>query len=142
MFRLKLFGSPTLEGDDAAIPGRATQRHRLALLTLLALAPGHRLSRDKLIAMLWPDRDADGGRNLLKVSTYVLRSLLGEGALLSEGDDVRLSSGSIDVDVIEFDAALERRDYRAAVALHTGPFLDGFFLSDAPEFESWSEQER
>ena len=142
MIRLRLFGSPILEADDVVIPARATQRHRLALLAVLALAPGHRLSRDKLIALLWPDRDTDGGRNLLKVSTYVLRSVLGEGALLSEGDDLRLNAELIDMDVAEFDAALERRDYRRAVALHTAPFMDGFFLSDAPEFESWSEQER
>src|SRR5688500_3392965 len=143
MIRLRLFGSPMLEGgDDVAIPGRATQRHRLALPALLPLAPGRRLSRDKLLAVLWPDRDADGGRNLLKVSTYVLRSVLGEGALLSEGDDLRLNSETIDIDVAEFDAALERLDYRRAVALHTAPFMDGFFLSDAPEFDTWSDQER
>ena len=50
------------------------------------MAPARRVSRDKLIACLWPDRDAEAGRNLLKVSTYVLRSLLGDSALLSESD--------------------------------------------------------
>src|SRR5688572_14139902 len=142
MFYLRLFGSPSLESDDVAIGGGATQRHRLALLALLAMAPGRRLSRDKLIAHLWPDRDADGGRNLLKVSTYVLRSVLGDNALLSEGDDLRLNAESLHIDVAEFDVALERRDYQRAVELYKGPFLDGFFVPDAPEFEEWSERER
>ena len=82
MILLRLFGSPNLESVDVAVSGGATQRHRIALLALLSLAPGRKLSRDKLIAYLWPDRDADGGRNLLKVSTYVLRSALGDGGLL------------------------------------------------------------
>ncbi|HEY0809241.1 MAG TPA: hypothetical protein VGD49_03730, partial [Longimicrobiales bacterium] len=106
MFYLRLFGSPSLESDDVTVSGGATQRHRLALLALLAMAPAHRLSRDKLIAYLWPDRDTDGGRNLLKVSTYVLRSVLGDRALLSEGDDLRLTRESLALDTADFDAAL------------------------------------
>jgi DNA-binding SARP family transcriptional activator/TolB-like protein/Tfp pilus assembly protein PilF len=142
MFYLRLFGSPSLERDDVAVSGGATQRHRLALLALLAIAPSRRLSRDKLIAYLWPDRDADSGRNLLKVSTYVLRSVLGDSALISEGDDLRLNAQTLTIDVSEFDVALERRDYPRAVELYKGPFLDGFFVPDAPEFEEWSERER
>ena len=69
IFHLRLFGSPSLEGDGGPTPTRATQRHRVALLALLALSPDRRLTRDRLIATLWPERDADGGRNLLKVAT-------------------------------------------------------------------------
>jgi TolB-like protein/DNA-binding SARP family transcriptional activator/Flp pilus assembly protein TadD len=142
MFYLRLFGTPSLKSVDSTVSGRATQRHRLALLALLALAPGRRVSRDKLIAYLWPDRDTESARNLLRVAAYVVRNLLGENALVSEGDDLRLSAELIETDVAEFDVALERRDYARAVALYKGPFLDGFFLSDAPEFEEWSERER
>jgi len=141
-FHLRLFGSPSLETDGAVLSGRATQRHRLALLALLALAPARRLSRDKLLALLWPESDADRGRNLLKVATYVLREALGERALLSEGEDLRLNMEIVRVDVAEFEAALEPSDPARAVSLYTGPFLDGFFLSEAPEFERWAERER
>src|SRR5262245_53559895 len=142
MFYLRLFGSPNLESDLGAVTGGASQRHRLALLALLAMAPARRLSRDKLIAYLWPDRDADGGRNLLKVSTYVLRSILGDSALLSEGDVLRLNAESLQIDAKEFAAALERSDYTRAIELYRGPFLDGFFVPEAPEFEDWSARER
>src|SRR5688572_31421339 len=37
MLQLKLFGVPTLERDGVQLAGRASQRHRLALLALLAL---------------------------------------------------------------------------------------------------------
>lgn len=55
VFRLRLFGSTSLAGEDAALSGPAVQRHRLALLALLALAPPQRLSRAKPIGNLWPE---------------------------------------------------------------------------------------
>ena len=144
IFHLRLFGTPSIEGsgDGQPLTGRAAQRHRIALLALTALAPGQRLSRDKLLAYLWPESDPERGRNLLKVATYVLRSTLGESALLSEGDDLRLNADVMRTDVLDFDAALARRDFGAAVTLYCGPFLDGFFVSDAPDFEQWTSRER
>jgi adenylate cyclase len=144
-FHLRLFGSPSIEADDGGgipLSGRVAQRHRLALLALIAMAPGQRLSRDKLISYLWPESDAERGRNLLKVSSYVLRTELGETAVLSEGDDLRLNADVVHTDAVELDAALARGDHAEAVALYKGPFLDGFFLSEAPEFEQWAARER
>jgi DNA-binding SARP family transcriptional activator/TolB-like protein len=143
MFRLKLFGSPALErGDGSPVMGRATQRHRLALLAILSLAPSQRVSRDKLIGYLWPEATPDKGRNSLNVATYVLRAELGESALISEGEDLRLNTGVIRTDVAEFDAAVENRDHVRAAALYPGPFLDGFFLAESAEFEQWVTRER
>ncbi|HEX6066819.1 MAG TPA: BTAD domain-containing putative transcriptional regulator, partial [Longimicrobiales bacterium] len=142
MYQLNLFGIPTLDRDGDPVTGRATHRHRLALLALLAMAPGQRLSRDKLIAYLWPERDGDSGRNLLKVGTYVLRSGLGDDVIISEGDDLRLNREHVVTDVGEFEAALEHSDFERAASLYRGPFLDGFFLSEAPEFERWTDRER
>jgi DNA-binding SARP family transcriptional activator len=129
-FYLRLFGSPSIEADGAGgapLIGRVAQRHRLGLMALIAMAPGQRLSRDKLIAYLWPESDAERGRNLLKVSSYVLRTTLGEGALLSEGDELRLNADLVRTDAAEFETALARSEYAAAVALYKSPFLDGFF---------------
>src|SRR5687768_9679365 len=103
MFRLRVFGSPSIdrEGGDA-LSGRVAQRHRLGLLVLVGMAPSSRLSRDKLIAYLWPESDLERGRNLLKVSTYVIRTALGETALLSEGDELRLNADVVCIDALEF----------------------------------------
>ena len=142
-FSLWLFGSPWIERvDGTLVSGRAAQRHRLGLLALLALAPGGRAARDKLMAYLWPEADAERARNLLNVSVYVLRRALGDAAVLSSGDDLRLNPAVIGVDVAQFEAALAAGDRAAAARLYAGPFLDGFFLSDAPEFERWVERER
>jgi TolB-like protein/DNA-binding SARP family transcriptional activator/Tfp pilus assembly protein PilF len=112
------------------------------MLALIAMAPGQRLSRDKLIAYLWPESDQERGRNLLKVSVYAVRTALGEGALISEVDDLRLATDVVHVDAVDFDDALGRADHAQAVALYRGPFLDGFFANDAPELEQWVDRER
>ena len=142
VLRLQLFGVPTLTRDGALLTGRVAQRHRLALLALLALAPGRRLSRDKLIARLWPESGTDRGRNLLKVSTYVVRSELGDAVLLSTGDELSLDAGAIEIDVVEFEAALEQAQWDRARELYRAPLLDGFFLTDSAEFEKWLDAER
>jgi DNA-binding SARP family transcriptional activator len=112
------------------------------MLALIAMAPGQRLSRDKLIAYLWPESDQERGRNLLNVSCYAVRTALGEGALISEVDDLRLATDVVRVDAVAFDGALARADHAQAVALYRGPFLDGFFANDAPELEQWVDRER
>jgi adenylate cyclase len=142
-FRLTLFASPRITtGEGEMVSGRAAQRHRLALLAMLALATRQGISRDKLIGYLWPERHTDAARQLLNQAVYNLRKALGEEALLSEGDDLRLNTELIRPDVAEFEAALARGDHLGAVQLYAGVFLDGFFLGDSPEFEEWVERER
>ena len=141
LFSLKLFGGASIEGPTGPLTGRAAQRHRLALLTLLA-ASGGGVTRDKLTAYLWPEADEERGRHLLSNSLYLLRQALGEDALLGAGDVVRLDAARVRCDVRDFEDALGRGELARAVALYAGPFLDGFFLADAPEFERWATRER
>jgi DNA-binding SARP family transcriptional activator/Flp pilus assembly protein TadD len=143
LFRLKLFGNPALlRSDGSLIVGKVAQRHRLALLALLARAPGSRLSREKLVGYLWPEADPDRGRNLLNVSTYVVRASLTDLALISEGEDLRLNADLVTSDAADFEAALERNDLEEATTLYSAPFLDGFFISGAQDFEQWVSRER
>ena len=142
-FQLKLFGAPSIaSADGAPLTGRVVQRHRLALLALLAMSPGGRMARDKLIALLWPESDAEKARNLLNVATYTVRTALGEGAIVTVGDDLRLDPEVVRTDVERFVDAQARGDHAAATATYAGPLLDGFFLGDAPEFEQWLDRER
>lgn len=143
MFVLRLLGNPAIAGEDGApLTGAATQRHRVALLALLAIAGDRGQSREKLLGYLWPNRDAESARLLLNQAVYNLRKALGDDALLSVADDLRLNSERVEVDAVQFEAALERGDHEAAFALYRGPFLDGFFVPDAVEFERWTDRER
>ena len=100
------------------------------------------MTRDKLIAYLWPEADEERGRHLLSNSLYMLRQALGEDALVSAGDVVRLDAARVRCDVRDFEDALGRGELARAVGLYAGPFLDGFFLTEAPEFERWATRER
>ena len=139
---LFLFGSPRLTGDPDGPAGAATFRHRLALLALLARAPGQTLTRDRLAGFLWPDVEDAKARHRLNVAVHELRKLLGEAALRSEADRLSLDTTVIRVDVLEFEDALKVGDLPRAVAAYTAPFLDGFFLRDAVEFGLWVDRER
>ncbi|HUP89724.1 MAG TPA: BTAD domain-containing putative transcriptional regulator [Longimicrobiales bacterium] len=139
--RLCLFGGATLEGDDGPISGRGAQRRRLALLAILA-ASGRMVSRDKVVAYLWEDADTERARKLLSESLYVIRKALGEDAIVGVGDDLQLNSSVIWSDVAEFRKAIDAGDFETAVSLYNGPFLDGFHLTDAEEFEKWVDGER
>ena len=136
------FGGASIQVGGLPIGSRATHRHPLALLAVLIAAGGRPLSRDKLIALLWPERDADSARNLLKVSVHELRKELGEGCIRSTGSQLTADLSVISCDAVDFVAAIERGDDETACRLYTGPFLDGFFLKDAVEFERWAEAER
>lgn len=142
MLRLKLLGGVSLESDIGVLRGPATQRHRLALLALLAASYPRSLSRDKLTAWLWPERDNDHARNLLNQAVHALRRTIGEDAIVSVGDEVHFDCGRLHCDVIAFENALSAGDYARAVRLYNGELLDGFFLSGAAEFERWVEGER
>lgn len=142
MFYLNLLGGARLGGDHGPVTGAAVQRHRLGLLALLGVGHPDGLSRDKLVAFLWPDRDTEHARGLLKQAVHALRKALGEEAILAAGDVLRLDPEMVASDVRDFEAALDCGDAARAVALYAGPFLDGFFLSNAAGFEDWVERER
>lgn len=143
--RLKLLGGAFIDAGEsggAPVTGRAVQRRRIALLALLALRARAGLSRDKLIAFLWPDADSDRGRHLLSDSVYRINQELGSDTIVAAGDELRLDCEAVGCDVLEFEVAVNERDFPRAVEIYGGPFLDGFFLSECVELERWIEQER
>ena len=142
MQRLALFGGISIETAGGPLTGRAVQRRRLALLALLAAARTRGVSRDKLIAYLWPDADAENGRRYLSDSVYRINQALGGDAIVTAGDELRLDAQRLPSDLAELEEALARGDYERVASLYAGPFLDGFFLPDAPELERWVEVER
>ncbi|HET7461051.1 MAG TPA: BTAD domain-containing putative transcriptional regulator, partial [Longimicrobium sp.] len=142
MFTLNLLGGASLAGPNGPVTGKAAQRRRLALLALLAAARGRLTGRERLIGLLWPEHPGDAARHLLSEALYVLRKELGEAAFVSVGDEVGLNGEVVRSDVHAFQAAMEAGELEAAARLYRGPFLDGFYLPGAPEFERWAESER
>ncbi|MEO7102669.1 MAG: BTAD domain-containing putative transcriptional regulator, partial [Gemmatimonadaceae bacterium] len=139
MLRVEVFGGLAVvaeSGDSITL-----QRRRLALLATLAAASARGATRDQLVGYFWPEAPSDVARHSLEQLIYVIRRQFGEGVLRG-GDPLSLNPEFVTSDVAEFRAAIQRGDDEEAVRLHRGPFLDGVYLSDAPEFERWTTRER
>ncbi|HEV8122663.1 MAG TPA: tetratricopeptide repeat protein [Gemmatimonadales bacterium] len=142
MITVQLLGAACLKSGDAPLSGPPAQRHRIALLTLIVSAWPQPLSRDRAMALLWPERDLAGARRLLNLAVHVLRTALGEGAIASAGDGLLLNPSVLHCDLHELRAAIPGGDPERIVKLHTGPLLDGFHLAESAEFGQWLDQSR
>jgi DNA-binding SARP family transcriptional activator len=140
--RLRLFGGAVIDAESGPITGRATQRHRLALLALLASTRRLYRGRDQIVTLLWPEADSERGRRLLSDSIYRINQALGGEVIVGAGDDVRLNRQQLGSDVADFEAGVDAQDWQRAVQLYCGPFLDGFYLPESTEFDQWMESER
>jgi DNA-binding SARP family transcriptional activator/TolB-like protein/Flp pilus assembly protein TadD len=145
VLELRLLGPAQFAGSNGQdVDALTRQPKRTALLAYLAIARPRALHRrDKLLALFWPELDEPHARNALSQALYVLRSALGDGAIVTRGDDeVGIASDAVRSDVSEFEAALDAGRQQDALQLYRGDLLDGFFVSSAPDFERWLESER
>src|SRR5436190_595239 len=142
MITVQLLGGATLRSGDTPISGPPTQRHRIALLTLVVAAWPQPLARDRATALLWPERDTTNARRLLNLAVHVLRAALGEGAIASAGDALLFDPSRLRCDLHELRMAMAADDLETVVGSYTGPLLDGFHLDDAIEFDYWLEERR
>jgi len=109
---------------------------------MLATAPGRALSRDKLVAVLWPEATPERARPQLSDAVYILRGALGEEVVRAAGDDLSLNPALLTIDVARFEDAVAAARWKEAVELYRGPLLDGFHVPDSAEFEEWLYTER
>ncbi len=145
---IRLLGGFEVTVGDRPVAADAWRlRKAKTLVKLLVLAGGHRMHREALVAVLWPERDAASATNNLHQTLYVARRVLAGAAdaLFCLRDDVvLLSEGALPwLDTEAFDAACRRArgtrdpgDYRIATELYRGDLL--------PEdrFEGWAEGPR
>jgi TolB-like protein/DNA-binding SARP family transcriptional activator len=142
-YRLRTFGTLRLVGsaDDTVLGDHGHQRRRLALLAVLAASGEHGRSRDQLLGLFWPEVSQSRARHSLEQLLYAIRESLGE-SVFAGVNPLRLNAAFLDSDIGRFADALARGELETAVELYRGPFLEGFYLSDAPEFEQWMDAER
>jgi predicted ATPase/DNA-binding SARP family transcriptional activator/DNA-binding CsgD family transcriptional regulator len=125
-------------------------RKAAGLVKLLALQPAHRLHREQLMDVLWPDLDEKAQANNLRYALHHARQTLesastGTSRLLRlQGDLLELGAEgplSMDVEVFEEAARMARRSrdvgaYRAALDLYAGDLLP------QDSYEVWTEDRR
>lgn len=144
-FRVEIGGRP-IEPDEWRL------RKAGQLVKLLALTPGHRLHRDQLAELLWPELDPDAGLRNLHQVLFAARRILEPGrAARAQATVLPLRqqmlalqpAGALWVDVEAFQAAAEAAQgadepatYEAALALYSGDLLPDEL------YEEWAAQPR
>jgi DNA-binding SARP family transcriptional activator len=106
------------------------------LVKLLALTQGHRMHREQLTDLLWPELDTAAGAANLRKALHYARHALSADLVVSDRDLVGLPPDRTWVDVDAFEAAAARCDNATANELYRGDLL--------PEdrFEDWAEHPR
>ena len=145
MHELQLLGGLGLKGPDGReLSSVLSHPKRVAVLSYLVLtAPGGLLSRDRLLALFWPDADSPHARNALSQVLHGLRRSLGDEVILTRGNhEVGVSQEHLRCDALLFQKAAKANEPKEALRLYSGHLLPGFHLDGDGEFERWLEEER
>jgi DNA-binding SARP family transcriptional activator len=144
-----------LDGFRVAVGSRTIEKGRwrlqkaASLVKLLALAPGHRLHREQIIELLWPELEPKAAANNLHQVLHVARRTLEPEAVASSylhlrAELLELCPKSVlwvEVEAFEEAAAMARGShepeaYRTAVELYAGDLLPD------DRYEDWAEERR
>ncbi|MGH7446288.1 MAG: BTAD domain-containing putative transcriptional regulator, partial [Longimicrobiales bacterium] len=136
LLRLTTLGAARVYGGDVEFPDLPAQRLRFALLLYLALERD--ISREEVLAMFWPERDAARGKHALRQMLYELRQVLGEDWIELRRDRILVRAS---VDATEFEDAVTGGRVEDALRVYGGAFLLGFSL-DNRSFEGWADRRR
>jgi TolB-like protein/DNA-binding SARP family transcriptional activator/Tfp pilus assembly protein PilF len=140
-WRINLLGRFELhapDGQEVALGARKS----IALLALLAAAPGQRISRDRIAVLLWEDMpDAQARGNLRQLLAATRRSA---PFLEADPGSIGFSAITVETDLAAFEAAIAEDTPAAlerAAALYRADLLDGFSLRGR-DFDEWLSGER
>jgi len=142
VFTLTTLGGLSIVGPAGLRTPLAPRKRALALLTLAASFAKDGISRDRAMALLWPELDTASARNNLKQTVFGIRQALEVEVFDRTSPNIRLEPREITVDLHHYEHALAVGAHEEAVDDYAGPFLDGFFLTDLIEFDRWVERVR
>jgi len=144
--RICLFGGFRIEDEQRNQVG-LTGKRGPAIIAYLARCSGMAAPREKLADLFWSDSDGGHSRNSLRQTLSVLRRDLaraGLDILHARKDVIGLRTDAVGVDVELFEAELaarSRQELEMALAVYSGPFLEGFHVGCNP-FDDWVASER
>ncbi len=139
---IQLFGAPQLVLDGQIVD--SLRRKNRALIYYLA-AQGGKSTREKLLSFFWPDHERSTAQPILRTMIHELRKCLGKAIEVDDHNIALAQETSIDVQ--HFSTALQSpladlEKVTETLSLYKGDFLDGFSLSDSPQFDDWVNFER
>ncbi|MGE5602793.1 MAG: AfsR/SARP family transcriptional regulator [Nitrososphaerales archaeon] len=144
--RVYLLGPAWIQWQGQALSiGRRQTR---ALLYCLA-AKRHPVAREELCFGFWPDRaDAQAHRQLSHLLSHLRTALPDPELVQSVNDTIELDWNRVWCDASSLRAACtslepeNAHELEQAIRYYRGPFLAGFSLPAAPEFELWVSEQR
>jgi DNA-binding SARP family transcriptional activator len=142
----RVFGGIELTGADRRdVTLVLHQTKRLALFSYLVLSrPAGFRRRDELIALFWPQFDAEHAHNALRQAVHYLRRGLGAAVVRRRGSqDLGVDEHAIWCDATQFERAIRQGRLAEALVLYRGDLLPGLFVAQASaEFDQWLDAER
>jgi DNA-binding SARP family transcriptional activator len=132
-----------VEQDDSTVNADLAGRS-LAILAVTAHGGPGGVSREQVLGILWPEVDEERGRHNLSQLLYNLKRQLTDEVIVAgvKSGTLRINTSLLTSDLEDFRTAVTARDWASAARCYTGPFLSGFYLEEAPEFERWVEDAR
>lgn len=142
--RLRTFGTLELRSRTGRGEPLARNAVGLAVLGYLSQVPNHRADRRHLARLFWPHADVCRGRRLLRQALYYVTSGLPVAITRRTEEVVALAADRVRVDTLEFRESLSRGEYRDAISVYGGRFLQSFALDNRRELGHWldARQER
>jgi DNA-binding SARP family transcriptional activator len=137
--RIQALGGLSVLQDGRELAPLVRQPTRAALLVFLAVERD--VTRDVVLGTLWSRLAPDRARHALNQALYLLRKQLGDDWLVAEGDRLRVTE-ALTADAIDFEEQVRAGSFEEALPLYAGPFLEGWYLRDTPEFEHWTDRIR
>ena len=139
VLRLRTLGAVSLARGGERLSEFLAGPKRVALLIYLTLGDSEQVyERDEILALFWPETTEEKARAALRQQLHVLRKDLGPGLIASEGPRIRLAPGALECDVRTFESRVAEGRLSEALSEYRGDFLQGFFISGAPDFEAWA----
>ena len=135
------FGIVDADGGDVRPRGRKAR----ALLAYLAMHPDKRISRERLMALLWGERADEQARGSLRQSLFELKPFgNGAGLLTIERDAVTLNAGALETELGQLRRAVDDRRFDALLQALPEPDEQLFANLDGLDagFDEWLQIER
>ena len=142
LLEIRLLGTPYLSLNGRKV--NELRRKNRALIYYIA-AEGGQATREKLVTFFWPDHERSSAQAILRTMIHDLRKKLGETVQVDDQNITLAPDTFIDLQNFSAMLALPSADLQElfeALDLYKGDFLEGFSLSDSPQFEDWVYSER
>ena len=133
-------GQKTQESNAGMVP-RFRSRRTVGLLGYL-VSEGRPAARDHLAAFFWPDEAPSKGRANLSRELHNLSQILPDCWEMDRQSVTFCPAAGTPIDIYQLQQLEEQERWGEAADLLGGEFLEGLYLENNPEFESWLMGER